>query len=445
MKRNITLLAVSLIFISSHIFAQARADTSLAGETAYTTFTEDGAWCWFSDPRAIHYQDKYNRTYAGWMDQQGNVTVGYYDHDKKVIRKSVLHKNLEVDDHDNPSLFFDKDGKLMIFYSQHARNTPIYLMRSKNAESIDAWEPRQELWVNDTTLHPEYSKTYTYTNICQLSEENDKLYLFWRGMDFKPNFSVSEDGGKSWSTGKILILPDRIYRNRRPYIKVSTNHKDKIFFAFTDGHPLNEPTNSIYFMYYQNGAFHKANGEKIQNLADVPIQPEATDVVYDAKITGEKAWIWDVAYDREEHPVLVYARFKTDTTHMYYYARWNGQQWENHKITDAGSWFPHTPEGEKEREVNYSGGIVLDHENPNTVYLSREVNGIFEIERWTSEDGGAHWSSQPITQNSSQDNVRPFAVRHASEGNPLQVLWMNLTRYVHYTDYASAIKMDLKK
>jgi hypothetical protein len=301
------------------------------------------------------------------------------------------------------------------------------------------------LWVNDTTLSAEFSKTYTYTNICQLSAEKDKLYLFWRGMDFKPNVTTSTDGGKSWAPGKIMILPERIYRNRRPYIKVSTNHKDKIFFAFTDGHPRNESTNSIYFMYYQKGALYKANGEKIRNWSDIPISPDKADRVYDASQTGEKSWIWDIAFDKEEQPILTYARFPNDSTHIYYYARWNGTQWESHQLTEAGSWFPHTPAGEEEREMNYSGGIVLDHENPNVVYLSRDINDTFEIEQWTTEDGGAHWTSAPITQNSSQDNVRPFAIRNAAANAPMQILWMNLAHYGHYTDYQSAIKMNLPK
>jgi len=445
MKKNIFFLILSLCCSWTLLIAQSSKNHSSKEAAAYRTFTEDGAWCWFSDPRAIHYQKEHNRTYAGWIDSKGNVTVGYYDHDNQEIKQHIIHEKLEVDDHNNPSLFFDNQGKLMVYYTRHSRSSPIYLMRAQQPESIDAWEPRQALNINDTVKYEGLLNTYTYTNICQLSAENNKLYLFWRGMDFKPNFSVSEDGGKTWSTGKILVLPDRIYKNRRPYLKVTSNHKDKIFFAFTDGHPNKEPTNSIHFMVYYNDAFYTAKGEKIQDINNAPVQLEAADVVYDATQTKEKAWIWDVAFDIDENPVLVYARFPTDTTHLYYYAHWNGRAWENHKITDAGSWFPQTPAGKKETEMNYSGGIVLDHENPEVVYLSRDVNGTYEIERWETKDGGNNWSSYPITQNSEQDNIRPFAIRNAQEGQPLQVLWMNFSKYIHYTDYDAAIKMDLLK
>lgn len=37
-------------------------------------------------------------------------------------------------------------------------------------------------------------------------------------------------------------------------MKVESNGKNKIIFAFTDGHPNSEKENSIYFMYYKGGS-----------------------------------------------------------------------------------------------------------------------------------------------------------------------------------------------
>ena len=144
----------------------------------YLSFTDNGAWCWFSDPRAIYFNGKHSRTYAGWVDSSGNIIVGFYDHDLKRIETKVLHTNLEKDDHDNPSLFIDRKGKLMVFYSKHATSEPIYMAKAKNAEDISEWETTNALNLNDTTEYPGLSNTYTYTNICQLANEKGKLYLF---------------------------------------------------------------------------------------------------------------------------------------------------------------------------------------------------------------------------------------------------------------------------
>jgi len=222
-------------------------------------------------------------------------------------------------------------------------------------------------------------------------------------------------------------------------VKVESNGKNRIIFAFTDGHPNMEKENSIYYMYYEKGNFYNVKGEKIGELGDTPVEPRNASVVYDAMVTKEKAWIWDVTLDEHENPVLVFARFPDDSNHIYSFARWDGNNWIVKDLVNSGSWFPSDPK----RERNYSGGIVLDHENPNIAYLSVKRRSQFEIERWTTFDEGDNWKVEPITGGSSKDNVRPFAVRNSKPGNPLQILWLENTRYVHYTDYLSEIKMDI--
>ena len=414
-----------------------------AGES-YRSFTPDGAWCWFSDPRAIYYEGLKRQTYSGWVDSAGNIVVATYDHGAREIETRILHARFEKDDHNNPSFIMDAAGKLMVFYTRHSTGkSPIFLARAAEPESISKWEPLQTLRLNDTIAYAGLSNTYTYTNIVRLADENNKLYLFWRGADFKPNFSTSSDNGRSWEKGKIMVLPERIYRDRRPYMKVATNSKDVIHFAFTDGHPHVEPTNSIYYARYQAGALYKASGEKIMDWAELPVDPKNADVVYDASDSKEKAWIWDIAEDKDGTPVVVYAKFPTDTTHVYYYGVYDRGKWKNYKLADAGKWFPETPPGAREREPNYSGGIVVDHQDPSIVYLSREKNGVFEIERWSTSDKGKTWRVEEITRNSQHDNVRPFVIRNHPNDAP-ELLWMNVQEYIHYTDYRGAIKMDIR-
>ena len=97
--------------------------------------------------------------------------------------------------------------------------------------------------------------------------------------------------------------------------------------------------------------------------------------------------------------------------------------------------------GQREREPHYSGGVVLDHEDVDVVYLSRQVDGVFEVERWRTTDFGKTWSSTAVTEHSAHDNVRPFVVRNHSSSGPT-VLWMCLDGdYVHYTNYRTSLRM----
>jgi hypothetical protein len=431
------------LFILGNIFfgCQEKAEPSAPKGESYESFTDDGAWCWFSDPRAIFYEGSYKRTYTGWVDSTGNIVVGYHDHQSRKTETTILHEKFEKDDHNNPSFSIDGSGRLMVFYSKHATgNSPIFFRRSKEPEAIDAWEPLRKLPLNDTVTYAGLSNTYTYTNILKLSDEN-KMFLFWRGSDFKPNVSVSSDEGREWNRGQILILPERSYKDRRPYIKITSNNKDVIHFAFTDGHPNAEPTNSIYYVKYKRDGIYKANNKKIIDWSSLPLDPGQADLVYDASEIKERAWIWDVAETSSGNPVVVYSRFPNDSSHVYYYGIFTNGQWQNYKLVDSGPWFPNTRKGETEREPNYSGGIVLDHQDPSTVILSRQKKGVFEIEKWSTTDEGKTWNAKDITSDSKFDNVRPFVVPNYPKGDSLQILWMNVQRYRHYTDYHSAIKM----
>jgi hypothetical protein len=86
----------------------------------------------------------------------------------------------------------------------------------------------------------------------------------------------------------------------------------------------------------------------------------------------------------------------------------------------------------------------LDHEDPSIVYLSRLKNKKFEIEKWTTPDKGRHWKVEEITKDSEHNNVRPFVIRNYSARDSLKLLWMNTEKYIHYTDYQSSIKMNIR-
>ena len=420
-----------------------RSQDSTAPASQWSSFTDDGAWCWFSDPRAIYHRGEKEQTYAAWVTSAGDIMIGAYDHARGEIRTAVLHEKLERDDHDVPSILVRDDGRLMAFYSRHSKDD-FYLRVSENPEDVSQWRPAQRLTMNDNDEYPaDFRRAYCYSNPFQLSRENGRIFLFWRGIGNKPCLSISEDGGQTWSKGKIVVFPRETYKNQRPYVKYATNFRDRIHLAFTDGHPRNEPTNGIYYACYRNGAFYRADGSKITDLDSIPFGPRDADVVYDARLTNVRAWVWDVAGDENDDPAIVYTRLPAETDHRYHYARWDGTQWQDHEITAAGKWFPQTQRGKTEREPHYSAGVVLDHSNPSVVYLSRPVNGVFEIEKWTTPDSGKSWDAEAVTTNSKYDNVRPFVPWNSRPGNGPQVLWMSNRRYVHYTDFQTAIKMDV--
>ena len=45
---------------------------------------------------------------------------------------------------------------------------------------------------------------YTYPNPIRLEAE-DRTYLFWRGGNYNPTFSIQNDGETTWSAARTLI------------------------------------------------------------------------------------------------------------------------------------------------------------------------------------------------------------------------------------------------
>ncbi len=395
-----------------------------AAEAAPTTRSlGGGAWSWFGDPRAVHHQGTYNRTYIGWIDRDGDIKVASYDHSTRVRTTAVLAWRLGIDDHNNPSLHVLPDGRLMVFYSRASRKKMSYRVTSR-PEDITSWGRERTLATN--TSGP---RGYTYPNPVQLRAEGNRLWLFWRGGNWQPTFSTSTNGANTWATARTLVR----YSGERPYIKFASNDRNTIHFAFTQGHPANVNSN-IYYAFYKRGYFYRAGGTRIKRVSQLPLSPSEASRV---DTTRTNAWIHDIAIDPRGRPVIVYATIVSARQHYYWYARWIGRRWQRVRITPAGASIAGG------REMWYSGGITLDHENTSVVYLSREVNGIHEVETWRTPNGGGSWRRQAVTSGSSTENVRPISPRGLrSFDDDMSVVWMG-GNYKHYVAYQTDITTRL--
>jgi len=433
-----------LLNILMQFAVQLLAQDSLLTPRHYQTLTEDGAWCWFSDPRSVYIEGKQKQVITGWVSKEGNIIVASMNLETGKVFEKTLHSNFNKDDHANPSFLILPDKHLMIFYSSHSvPGNKIIHLTTRNPEDITEWEGAQDITTNTIG-----KSSFCYTNPVMLSAENNRIYLFWRGGNYKPTFSFTDDFGKTWSNAETLVQSEAIDLIR-PYMKVASNGIDEIHFAFTDGHPRNEPLNSIYYMKYKKGKFFKADGTQIGEMNHLPIKHELTDVVYNAQQVysttgnGVRSWIWDVAFESNGNPVIAYTLLPEETLHKYFYARFNGKSWDNYFVSNAGKSFSRLKLTKEQRdpEPHYSGGIYLDHQNPAKVYLSKPIKDVFEIFKYTTNDFGKTWSGIQLTHNSLKDNIRPYVVRFAPENISPRVLWM-YGDYEHYTNFSTGIKTD---
>ncbi len=399
-----------------------RAATAHSGSSAASSSFGSwghGSWSWFGDPRAVYVQGQYDEIFVGWIDWSGNLTIGAYDPQYGVTSTHVVG-TLFHDDHSAPSIFVEPDNRLTVFWSGH-NGSEMYYRSTLRPEDISAWGPLQTV-----PARLKGSLGFTYANPVLLPAENNTMYLFWRGANWSADYATRNLAGQ-WSRAHDMIRVP----GQRPYVKVDSNGRNKIAFAFTNGHPRNVLT-SVYYAAYQAGWLWTAGGRRIARMRSGPIAPAQADLVYNAAATHVPSWVWDVALDPRGHPVIVYATFPSTSHHDYWYAKWTGTRWVTHFLTDGGGTIaPDTI------EIEYSGGITLDHSDPSIVYLSRQVSNGWEIERWTTPDGGFHWSHQVVVPADGTHNVRPVVPRGWDHG-PMSLLWLR-GHYGDYTNYRTSI------
>jgi putative BNR repeat neuraminidase len=424
-KRRSSLQAATISRVR-RIVLIAIACSALAREPI--VLNPDGAWCWFQDERALAYDDKLSVASIG---RTGNVQVTTWDFRKGTVAIATLREKFPVDDHNVPGLLLRNDGRLMAFYTEHGglrSHNPMNLRVSAGPRDAGAWEPEQSFSAGVET-------GASYANPFQLSAEHNRIYLFWRGIDFNPNWSASDDGGRTWSTAANHIYHQR---GERPYVKYASNGVDTIHFAYTDGHPNRPYRNNLYHAYYRNGGLYRSDGTFVRKLAEGPLQVTEGTRIYDGASASGEAWVWDIHLDPRGWPVVVYTSHPDPLDQRYRYARWNGKAWEDQQIAYAGKrLYP--------AEAYYAGGIALDPDNLNTVYISSDVDissgkpqagGHYEISKGTTRDGGKTWTWTALTRNSTVDNLRPIVPAH--HPGATFVLWYR-GLYTSYTRFATEV------
>ena len=379
---------------------------------------DGGGWCWFSDSRAVFAA---GRTYSSWIDNRGRIYVAAYDHVTRRMQTVPIATRFDVDDHNNPSLLVHTDGRISAFWSGH--NGPaIHVRTTRRAHDLTSFGPRR-----DVPARIPGDQDVTYTNPIQVPTENDRIYLFWRSHHSHQAYSTSDDQGRTWSPAKVLIDQP----GHRPYVKYS-HRGGVIAAAFTNGHPRDIPT-SIHYVELKGGSVYKADGTLVRRMGSGPMAPKHGDVVWDAKRTGVRAWVWDVAQDVLGRPVVAFTTIRSATDHRYHYARWDGSRWVVRELARAGGTIS------DEREPHYSGGISLDHDDPSTLVMSRRSpRGIYEIERWTTRDGGQSWSTRPLTAGSAAHNYRPVIARGPGSHLTGGISWLNGS-YGYFTTWRTTV------
>ena len=457
MKKTLILLT-TLIALTTI----AKAQQSYSGHQ----ISEEGAWCWFADPRAIHYTNadgSINASYIGYIDVHGNVKAMQIDHNTGRRTEVLVRSYFQPDDHNNPTFLVLPDERVLIIYSRHTDEPAFYYRVSKRPGDISVLGEEKCIVTNHNT---------TYPSPFLMSDDPEHFYLCWRGLGWHPTIArltlPDEEDNVQIVWGPYQMVQST---GARPYAKYYSNGKDKLYMTYTTGHPDNEWPNWLYFNVINLNAEKQTDGTVTVSPTLEDIKGNHLSVIADGKFrvnksaeykqtypytlvdapTNSRAWVWQIACDTEGLPAIAMVRIdRSKNQHQYYYAKWTGEAWRLTDLADGGGRFHPS-----NTEYCYSGGEALDPANPNVIYLSIPTKGrtgksIHEIWRYTLNNQGQVVMKEQVTRNSEKNNVRPF-VLPGSEGSPLRLMWMHgdyaywIVKKGYPTGFPTAIHAHLPK
>jgi hypothetical protein len=275
-------------------------------------------------------RDIARRPHVHWLDLDGRPCVGRPADRRARLSKHLLFRGLGRDDHNNPSLAFLRDGRLIVFFCPHSGHdlpppdipSKIYYRISQRAHSIDGWGPLHTVNINALG-----SLGYAYPNPIQL---RDKLWLFWRGGGWNPTFSYTTDR-LTWTPARELVYRGggrtALHEVRRRRGQAYPRHLHR---RPPDG--LQEQ--SVLPALREPGP---VRGQRAQ--ARIAGQRAVARVkarrIYKYSDAGGRAWGHDIALSDRGGPRVVYTR-RIGARDTFYYAYFNGTKWVSRKIVEAG-------------------------------------------------------------------------------------------------------------
>ena len=279
------MLAMKKIFVL-FVALCAVASCGLKAQQSYSghQLTEEGAWCWFADPRAVHYASEdgsINASYIGYIDVHGNVKAMQMDYNTGRRTEVLVRSYFQPDDHNNPTFLVLPDERVLIIYSRHTDEPAFYYRVSKYPGDISVLGEEKCIVTNHNT---------TYPSPFLMSDDPEHFYLCWRGLGWHPTIArltlPDEDDNVQIAWGPYQMVQST---GARPYAKYYSNGKDKLYMTYTTGHPDNEWPNWLYFNVINLNPQQNSDGKVHVNPTLEDIKGNHLSVIADGKFRVNKS------------------------------------------------------------------------------------------------------------------------------------------------------------
>jgi hypothetical protein len=438
--RSVGSAVLALLWATGSVGAVDHPTNYVAG--TLVRLNDNGAWSWFMDERVLVDDGRLivgsvravrdfesGRTDPDW----GNVEVAVYDLASGAADRTVFHRHFEQDDHDAPAFLRLPDGRYLGMYTRHGMERRIYYRFSEPGNPL-AWGEAHEFETPGTDAAAFRGDNVTYSNLFRLP--TGRILNLFRGFDRDPNYMYSDDSGRAWVYGGHVLRGRGGYS---PYLKYAHDGQGTVHFVVTEDHPRNYD-NSVYHGTIRDGSLCLSDSTRRGPLSR---STEATTNAWDMTrlFQGNPdavGWVIDLELDAAGRPYVVFSVQRDGRglpprqggfDHRYHYGRWDGSAWQVHEIAYAGTRL-------YAGEDDYTGLAALDPSDPDVVYISTDADPVsgapllsradgrrhHELFRGRTTDFGGNWAFEPITANSTEDNLRPVVPKWKDPRTAL--VWM---------------------
>lgn len=398
---------------------------------------DGGTWIWAFDAFAANGSVFYGysgNTNAGDATEKG-IFVGSVNYATGAVAAFRLINPTTADDHYSPGLYVRADGKIVAVYTEHGVNTTVRTRVSTNAYDVSAWAA-------EATFASGGAVSYG-----MIRRIGNTLYSFYRSIQASATwwYRFSTDDGLTWSgTEYPWLKEDGATPTSAMYwdAQVNSTNPNRLDIVTTNGNPGDSAGGgsdnvSLFHCYWiPNGAtgnFYNSAGVLIQSGTGPCVTSSMTKIATGNDGVGE-FFIPKVFVKPDGNPRAL-AQRSTDRNlpgvlHKYVMMDFDGSQWAETEIVDAGS---NLTIGASQEQWHYLGWFDFDRNDlsGNTFYISRgpsDNTPIWNVEKWRKI--GPKWAVvTPVTGAEAPTGspvavaIRPTSVRNSATSAYWQVLY----------------------
>jgi hypothetical protein len=228
------------------------------------------------------------------------------------------------------------------------------------------------------------------------------LHLFTKYTGVRELYFETSPDGVNWTEDQKLVGMRRESDENGGHYQISGQHKEKVVFFF-NWHPNGNVDRRTNIYYLQTNDFGNTWTTVEGKEINIPVSDVNSPALLKEFYSQEKnVYIKDVSFDENGNPVALYLvgpghqPGPKNGPREWFVLYWNGEEWENHKITES--------------DQNYDTGSVFVEGNEWMVVGPSEDSPQLwgaggEVVMWKSQDKGKTWKrAKQLTKRSDRNH-----------------------------------------